>query len=158
MSAALAEVKALALKGNHSPGDQFVLNNFFNDTLEIVAEGYDINYLNLDNLVLEYKPSNQNDWINLETYYYDTTGMNDPDAKMIDRGNAFTYFQWNVENIEDGTYDIRAVTDCQVADKPSEVQSGYFDRIDPHAFGTPSPADGILDPNDDISIKFNEIS
>jgi hypothetical protein len=28
--------------------------------------------------------------------------------------------------------------------------------VNPHPFGTPSPGDGILDPNDDISIKFNE--
>jgi hypothetical protein len=33
---------------------------------------------------------------------------------------------------------------------------GLADRVNPTPFGTPSPGDGILSPNDDISIQFNE--
>ena len=139
------------------PEKQFVLNNSFENVMEIKAEDYNVNYFNFDHLNFQYKPSSQNDWVNLETYYYDTTGMNVPEAKMIDRQKSFTLFEWDVSQLPDGPYDLRATTDCSVATFEADKNSGYFDRIDPHAFGTPSPADGILNPDDDISIKFNEI-
>jgi hypothetical protein len=34
--------------------------------------------------------------------------------------------------------------------------TGIIDRVRPHAFGNPQPADGVLDPNDDILVQFNE--
>lgn len=46
--------------------------------------------------------------------------------------------------------------DGSFAFKETEIKSGIIDRINPHPFGTPTPGDGILDPNDDISIQFNE--
>ncbi len=138
------------------PEDNWVLNSAFDNTLDIVVADYNINHLNLDHLSIQYKASNNNNWFELEKYYYDTTGMNDPEALQIDRSSPQSAYSWDVNQIPDGAYDLRALTDCTVASTTSPVYSGYMDRINPHAFGAPSPADGILDPDEDLLIRFNE--
>lgn len=139
-----------------NPSDQWVLNSSFNNELTITAEEYNINHLNFESLQLEYKPNNEADWIALQKYYKDTTGVIGDDLRQISTSSSRTSYAWNVAHLPDGAYDLRATTDCTVATAESPVYSGYIDRVNPHAFGTPSPADGVLDPNDDILLKFNE--
>src|SRR5690606_136700 len=67
----------------------------------------------------------------------------------------------NMEQLIDQSYQLRAFASCKIPGNPdkteySAVIGGIADRVNPHPFGTPSPADGVLDPNDDISIQFNE--
>ena len=69
---------------------------------------------------------------------------------------SFTLYDWDVNQLTDGNYDLRVVSNCELADKNSDIHTGVIDRINPHPFGNPTPADGILSPNDEISIKFNE--
>jgi hypothetical protein len=82
--------------------------------------------------------------------------MNNPDLKLMPTNDVFTLYQWDLQQMNDGYYDIKASTTCTRADKVSEIFSGIIDRINPHPFGNPSPADGILSPNDEIMIQFNE--
>ncbi len=61
----------------------------------------------------------------------------------------------------DQNYQMRAFSSCKIPGNPDKVQyssviGGVADRVNPHPFGAPSPADGVLDPNDDIFIQFNE--
>lgn len=139
-----------------SPEDKWVLNNSFNDTLPVAIVDYNINYFDLENLRVDYKPSSSPNWIGLQTFYKDTSGLGDPNAKPIPQNMPFTLYDWDVSQVTDGAYDLRIVSNCSLAEKASETHSGIIDRINPHAFGAPSPADGILSPNDEISIKFNE--
>jgi hypothetical protein len=76
---------------------------------------------------------------------------------------VYTQYSWSVTpaNYPDGNYELRSVSYCynkdgSYATVTSPVIDGVMDRINPGPFGTPSPGDGILDPNDDISIQFNE--
>jgi hypothetical protein len=138
------------------PEEQWVLNNFNNDTLQAAIIDYNINFFDFEKLRFEYKPSNEADWIGLQTFYKDTTGLNTPDLELIPTNTPFTLYDWDVSQVVDGNYDIRVVTECLLAEKESIVYSGIMDRINPHPFGNPSPADGIVSPNDEISIKFNE--
>lgn len=138
------------------PEDQWVLNNSFKDTMNVSFDGYDINFFDFNSVRLDYKPSSSPTWIGLETFYKDTTGLNDPNAKLIPTVSPFTAWDWKTDQLVDGTYDLRLVSQCALADKVSLTHSGVMDRINPHPFGTPSPADGILDPNDDIYIQMNE--
>jgi len=140
-----------------NPENNWVLNNSFDNNLNLIASDYNINHLNLDNITIDYKPSNENDWVQLEKFYRDTTGMDDAEALQIDRVSPLSLFSWNVEHIPDGPYDLRATSDCTIDIAESPVYSGRMDRINPHAFGSPSPADGVLDPDDDILITFNEV-
>jgi len=139
-----------------TPDNQWVVNKSFNDTLNTVLAEYDINFPGLEEVKFWYKPSSQSSWVGLQTWHKDTTGMNSPDLEPIPTGDIFTLYPWDLLQINDGYYDIKATTKCTLADKESDIYSGIMDRINPHPFGTPSPADGILSPNDEIMIQFNE--
>lgn len=67
-------------------------------------------------------------------------------------------FSWNVADIADGAYEIRAWTQCEnVAGKNYSLNTtGRIDRTSPVVFGTPEPADSLLSMGDNIAISFNE--
>jgi hypothetical protein len=139
-----------------SPDNQWVVNNSFNDTLNIILSGYNINFSGLEEIKLWYKPAAQPGWIALESWFKDTTGMHDPTLHKIPTNDVFTLYRWDLQQMNDGPYDIKATARCTRAEKSSEILSGIVDRINPHPFGNPEPADGILSPGDEISIRFNE--
>jgi hypothetical protein len=139
-----------------SPGDKWVLNNSFNNELPLVIKDYDINFQGLERFRVDYKPSNQSSWIGLQSFYKDTAGVNDPNAKLIPTNSTFTLYDWDVSQLTDGNYDIRVKTDCDLAYEESATLTGVIDRVNPHSFGSPSPGDGILNADEDISITFNE--
>lgn len=138
------------------PEESWVANTFNDDTIPAAIAGYDINFFDFEELKIEYKPSNESNWIGLQTFYRDTTGLNDPDAIPIPTSQSFTLYDWDISQLTDGYFDLRTRSICTLANQSSITYSGIVDRINPHPFGTPSPADGILSPNDDIGIKFNE--
>ena len=145
-----------------SPKDKWVVNSSFKDTLDITLGGYNINYVGLENIELRYKPSNASSWVKLETFYKDTTGMNNPEAKDIPKNKPTVTYRWDLAQLPDATYDLIAVANCTAPDigtpivNESEVFGGLVDRVRPHAFGRPQPADGVLSPQDEIMIQFNE--
>ena len=116
--------------------------------------------------------------LNITTSFYDKT---DPDLELVRvqyrrtqgdgawiniaeipkaaLGPVFTITGWNTQGLQDGLYEIRAVTQCfSGALNPgiSHVIKGKIERTAPEIFGTPEPADGVLSPNDEISIMFTE--
>ena len=150
-----------------SPGNQFVLNNSFNDTLSLVLSGYDINYGGFEKIGIQYKPSAQSSWVPLsEEWFVDTTEIktrypNHPAPLLIPRNQSYITYDFDMAQLIDQNYQLRTVATCKIPGNPdkddfSVVVGGIADRVDPHPFGTPTPADGVLDPNDDISIQFNE--
>jgi len=142
--------------GMASPEPQWVLNNSFNDTMDVSIIDYDINFFGLEKLRVDYKPSSESNWTTLQNFLKDTTGMNDPSLTPIPN-SPFTSYQWDVSQISDGNYDLRVVSNCtNDVEQASATHSGIMDRVNPHVFGTPSPSDGILDIGDDILIRFNE--
>ena len=161
-----------------NPGDQFVLNNSFSDTLPLLLSGYDINYGGFEKIGIQYKPSAQASWVTLaeewfvDTSYIDTNlsktqtafrfnNPNHPAPFLIPRNQSYITYDFNMIQLIDQPYQLRAIATCKIPGNPdkdefSAVIGGIADRVNPHPFGTPSPADGVLDPNDDISIQFNE--
>jgi len=140
-----------------SPDDRWVLNSNFNDTLPVVLGGYNYNWGGFQAVHIQYKPGGTNIWYNEKTYFKDTADNN----VKIPLGEPTIFYPFNFKNLPDGNYELRATTECIAPGYPnsrinSSVMQGLVDRINPSPFGTPSPADGILSPNDDISIQFNE--
>jgi hypothetical protein len=72
--------------------------------------------------------------------------------------DVFKIIKWGTQDLADGEYEIRAVTQCFGGQNAgiSHVISGRFERQSPALFGTPEPADGVLSGGDEISIRFNE--
>ncbi len=141
-----------------SPDDRWVVNNSFNDTLPVLIGGYNYNYGGFQAVHFQYKPAAGNVWYSEKSFFRDTPDVNN----MIPIGTPDIYYPFNMRNLPDGKYELRAVTECIAPGYPnsrisSTVLQGTVDRVNPSPFGSPSPADGILSPNDEISIKFNEI-
>ncbi|HEX5112691.1 MAG TPA: LamG domain-containing protein [Saprospiraceae bacterium] len=140
----------------YGPEDLFVNNAEDNSVIGIQLKDYDLSDPFLENLQLQYKPSFTSTWKGIQTLWKEVpNGSSDP---QIPPGSSFMTYQWNIIELPDGPYDIRAVSHCTNTnnDYPSPTVSGTVDRIRPHAFGNPQPADGVLDPNDEILVQFNE--
>ncbi|MFY8108175.1 MAG: LamG-like jellyroll fold domain-containing protein [Bacteroidia bacterium] len=140
-----------------SPEDRWVLNTNYRDTLPVVMGGYNYNWGGFQAVHFQYKPLGSSVWYNEKSYFKDTADVN----YKIPVGEPNIFYPFNFRNLPDGNYELRAVTECIAPGYPnsrinSTVMQGLVDRINPSPFGTPSPADGILSPNDDISIQFNE--
>ncbi len=140
------------------PMDKWTLNNSFKDTMNVIISGYDYNFGGLKNIEFQYKPASSSQWNILKTFHKNPS---DSTLAVIPSNQPYIEYIWNMRQITDGPYDIRAVSRCAAPNHPdalmeSEVNRGLADRINPAPFGNPSPADGILSPNDEISIQFNE--
>jgi hypothetical protein len=153
-----------------APSNNWVFNNSVNNTGNLITSNYNYNYstaldtsttpdtqLGLNKIGLEMKPGNSSVWTEFQSFYkYPTLGQDTIPSNAI-----YCQHLWDISNIPDGNYEIKSKSYCLNKDGSystieSPILAGVMDRINPHPFGTPSPGDGILDPNDDISIQFNE--
>ncbi|MEY3368150.1 MAG: hypothetical protein RI973_1305, partial [Bacteroidota bacterium] len=89
----------------------------------------------------------------------DGAWINIAEIAAADLGAVFTIVPWNHQGLQDGLYEIRAITQCYSgALNPgiSHIIKGRIERTPPETFGTPEPADGVLSIGDEISITFTE--
>lgn len=136
--------------------------------MDVVIDGFDVNYDNFNRIMLQYKPSSgsDNNWTTLMSYYNDQTlcsqaianGMN---AEMIKAENAGTIkYRWFLDDFQDQRYDLRTVGTSLINNEEvfnySEVHSGIKDMYNPRLFGSAQPANGVLTVNDEVKLTFNE--
>ena len=136
--------------------------------MEVVLDGFDVNYDNFYRIKLQYKPASasDNDWTTLMNYYndqalYDQAIANGQNAEMILAADAGTIkYKWMLDDLQDQHYDLRAVGTSMINnveyEKVSEVYSGIKDMYNPRLFGSAQPANGVLTINDEIRLNFNE--
>ncbi|RMF06653.1 MAG: hypothetical protein D6762_08990, partial [Candidatus Neomarinimicrobiota bacterium] len=152
------------------------------DSLWVTLNGYDRTDTNFTHLELQYRPNSSapavaaagsgttqpvalerrhengsdrppsvprvNDWF---------TAVSIPrDSLMED----FVLVPWNIDPaiIPDGAYEVRAVAFCNAGLYPgtSQILPGIIDRTPPAVVGLPSPVDGVLGPDDLISVTLDE--
>ena len=159
----------------NAPTNNFIVNNINPDSVNIIISNYDYNYgvtantstvtstvhpnFGFEKIGFEVKPSTSSTWLAVQEFSKTPVIP----QLSIPNGQAYTQYMWGVPvtSFPDGNYELRAVSSCYNLDGSyakiiSPVLDGVMDRVNPSPFGTPSPGDGILDPNDDISIQFNE--
>ncbi len=136
--------------------------------MEVVLDGFDVNYDNFHRIMLQYKPASasDNDWTTLMSYYndqalYEQAIANGKNAEMILAADAGTIkYKWMLDDLQDQRYDLRAVGTSMINnveyEKVSEVYSGVKDMYNPRLFGSAQPANGVLTINDEIRLNFNE--
>lgn len=137
------------------PLDQWVVNNFNQDTLAVTIDNYDINKNGFEYLSLQYKPQSQSTWRELNRWWH-PDNKPDEEGDKIPTTTSFIRYFWDMSSNTDGPYQLRAVSGCELVNNETDFKSGYVDRINPQLFGTPSPADGVCDPGEDLKIRFNE--
>ena len=141
-----------------SPTNGFIVNNNSQNVQTIVLTSYNLQNPELQKIDLEYKSMRDADWVVIESLYPPVNSEDRVEDRVyLSSSTSFTTYEWDVEAFLDGNYDLRAVVYCTTGAfyATSEVR-GVFDRVTPRIFGTPSPADGILSAEDEISVRFNE--
>lgn len=136
--------------------------------MDVVIDGFDVNYDNFHRIMLQYKPSSgsDNDWTTLMSYYNDQAlydqavknGMNAEMIKAADAGNI--KYRWFMDDQQDQRYDLRTVGTSMINNEEvynySAVHSGIKDMYNPRIFGSAQPANGVLTVNDEVMLRFNE--
>ncbi|MBN2010029.1 T9SS type A sorting domain-containing protein [candidate division KSB1 bacterium] len=152
------------------------------DTTIIKVIEYDVQDPYLENIKIQYRPLDGNLWYTLETYNkaewtlvdattntFETntappfipgnfpanvTGI--PDDYSMPPNYPVIVYNWDVTELPDKKYQLRAIANCSLAEENTPLVTGLLDRVRPHAFGTPQPTDGILSIGEDILLRLNE--
>ncbi|MCC6463071.1 MAG: Ig-like domain-containing protein [Saprospiraceae bacterium] len=117
------------------------------DELQVTLNSYNEADADLKQIRLQYRRTQgDGSWINIA------------EVPKADLGPVFKIVPWNNAGLQDGLYEIRAVTQCfgSLPAGISHVIKGKIERRPPELLGTPEPADGVLSPGDEISITFTE--
>ncbi|NOQ25756.1 MAG: T9SS type A sorting domain-containing protein [Bacteroidales bacterium] len=141
-----------------NPSDNWLMNVEANDLMPVKIGGYNVNHGTFEKAAFQYKAESASSWNTVAMFFNDTTeyGVYAGEKYKIDGAEAL-FYDWDMSILQDKSYQIRAVTACadgSVTESPAHT--GILDGVRPQVFGTPSPADGILEPNDEIMITFNE--
>ena len=136
--------------------------------MDVVIDGFDVNYDNFHRIMLQYKPSSgsDNDWTTLMSYYddqalYDQAVQNGMNAEMIKAADAGCIkYRWFMDDQQDQRYDLRTVGTSMINNEEvynySAVHTGIKDMYNPRLFGSAQPANGVLTVNDEVMLTFNE--
>jgi hypothetical protein len=79
-------------------------------------------------------------------------------GELNDNGTNGTFVDWELDNIEDGTYDLRMKVTCNAGTTYTPRVRGIVDRQPAKVLGIPYPIDDIYDPqaNDQIKVEMTE--
>ena len=127
--------------------------------LRLRLGGYNLDYESFQSFRFEYKPSSGSIWIPVKYFVNDPLLANKDEIQdtVYINDQPYVTFDWDMTSLKDREYDIRAVSVCSDgSENVSTVLSGILDGQRPQVFGTPQPADGILNVDENISVQFNE--
>ena len=139
--------------------DNWILNYDDNETMNVTLTDYDVNHSTLDMLEFQYKTLTGNSSGVMAYFASDTTDSYNAytGTKALIDGQGELNFNWDVSSLSDREYMIRARSVCtDGSEYESDWYTGLIDSKPPKVFGTPEPGDGILEPGEDISIRFDE--
>jgi hypothetical protein len=132
-----------------TPSNNWLVNDA-SDTLRITYGGFNVNDTSLLQIGLEIRRTGQS-WSGIATSIVSR-------AQLQQNGLPYYALDLNMGTLADGPYEIRAYADCATAGTRSYsvALSGTIDRTSITLFGTPSPADGVLNINEEVSVTFSE--
>lgn len=141
------------------PLNNWVVNVRDNDIMTVRIGNYNLAHDSFQSLRFEYKSSSGNTWVPVKYFVNNPLLANKDEIQdtVLINDQPFITFDWNMTNHSDRSYDIRVVSSCtDYSENESIILTGILDGQRPQIFGTPQPADGILNIDDNISIRFNE--
>jgi hypothetical protein len=138
------------------PGDGWVINVNDDDKMLVKASGYNLQHAGFEDFHFQYTPTGSSNWTTVHIFTNDPSKAGEENTTYIN-GATTMQFLWDMSSLPDRGYDIRLVSHCANGTiNYSQVLSGTLDGQRPQVFGTPQPADGILDVDDNIMVQFNE--
>lgn len=131
--------------------DDRTMNTSTGDTLQLVVKDFEKDYLNFNEIRIQYKGERDNDW-NL---------ANKIMVDEIEGARQVVNFPMSSVLFTDQTYQFRAQSVCskgasEIITNESEIIPLVKDMARPQVLGNPNPSDGILNAGDEISVTFNE--
>ncbi len=128
-----------------NPVDGWLVNQNNNDFLHTTFAGYDLDNVNLEQLVLQFKRE----------------GQGYTDVVTVKRDSLIGPFYdvfFDVSNYEDGNYRIRAKALCNNGKgyTYSSELKGIIDRTSLAPYGIPTPSDGFLQVGQEISVSYDK--
>lgn len=131
--------------------DDRTMNTSTGDTLQLVVKDFEKDYLNFNEIRIQYKGERDNDW-NL---------ANKIMVDEIEGARQVVNFPMSSVLFTDQTYQFRAQSVCSkgasdIITNESEIIPLVKDMARPQVLGNPNPSDGILNAGDEISVTFNE--
>lgn len=141
-----------------NPNNNWLVNTSSNNQLPVTIGDYNTQHGTFERIAFQYRSQAASNWSTAMMFfkYEDDFNAYDGAKTLIQNDNVIQY-NWNVAALQDRNYLIRAVSMCSDGSvTPSEPLAGVIDRQRPQVFGTPSPANGILSPGDDVMVTFNE--
>jgi|GEM_PF-1167402 len=129
--------------------DSWTVSISDSNSANFIFSGYDSTDAELEYLVLEYSPVDEENWIEIDSSMFtrDT---------VIAAGQDFLVATWDVSNLDDGEYKLRAKSQCRLREDFSVMFTGTIDRTRPEMLGVAEPADGVLNMNDQLQFTFTE--
>ena len=133
------------------------VNTETSDTLSIQLKDYRLDFKNFKGIRLQYKSINDLSWATFKEYVVAKEEATDGKEWLT---TPTVSYQFPMRSLNDGTYDIRAITICDYGTVPVNNETTEIRIIKdmrlPQSLGTPNPSNGILTPDDELSILFNE--
>lgn len=126
------------------PSDKWVINKSNNHATEAAVSGYDLE--TTTEVAFQYRKDGTGSWRDAHSIDH---------AALTDYEEGYTY-PWNVEGLDDGFYEFRAVQECLEGVQYSSVVRGQIDRVSPMLYDVPEPFDTIYSEGDEISVEFTE--
>ncbi|QEC52643.1 concanavalin A-like lectin/glucanase superfamily protein [Anseongella ginsenosidimutans] len=152
-----------------SPADNWLLNtqspvNAAGERyLPLVIDEFDTSNSLFGYIGLQYKPLASSTWTSVVKFYADSASYEEAQgAKQLITGNEINYqLVMSDASFSDQQYEIRTVAVCmdngqQVSTTASNVIRGTKDTYRPRLFGSPQPANGVLDITEDVRLNLNE--
>jgi len=142
----------------NNPDNQWVINTNSDTTINIGISNYDLAHNSFDKILMRYKSTSTPNWATDMIFYVNEDDFNnasEPKAWINNQASMNHVFQ--MEDMQDRNYDIKLTTTCvDGTENNSETATGIKDVKRPMLFGSPQPADGILTPNDEVMLTFDE--
>lgn len=126
------------------PEENWVLSAFENNRLPLLLKDYQLGALN--NVALEYARAGTSNW---------TTAFTLQPGQLSNSVNG-TELNWNITDLTDGAYHLRARLVCSTGTVFSTRVTGIIDRQAPLLLGRPSPTTDRYRRGDAIEAAYNE--
>jgi len=143
--------------------DNLTLNSETGSNLLLNLKNFNQEYKNFLGLCVEYKMEGETNWHtktfakNARTRNLITNGA---DMLLPDSTSSSFAYSLSFDGLADGNYTVRAKTLCQdginIINNITPEFSIIKDMVLPTAMGQPSPSNGILTPETEVSVTFNE--
>ena len=138
-----------------------VMNTYNSAKIPILVKDYESSFRNIKGVCNEYKSERDTSWRTAQEFVFNNDDLNNSNELIekgyinyvMDMNNSFLY--------PDQTYQFKAVTMCHygndIINNESEIIDVIKDMSKPTVIGKPSPSNGILTDDNEISLTFNEM-